>query len=241
MISWLNELEAATSIAKSQYLSAGLSLTEVENLLGKVLYPQAVPHEMADLTVNSKTGAVLFWSPLRKYLVLPPFPIREEYSAQGCAVELLRSLLRRDFRIALVLVRLGAYAIGVCDGENLINSKVGTGLVHGRHKKGGSSQQRFRRHREKQIDYFLDRVCCHVQEQLGPHVQTLDYLVYGGARTTIISLQKRCPSLQWFDSLMLPPLLDIAQPRKAVLESAVSRVWSSRVIELHDDEISSES
>jgi hypothetical protein len=160
----------------------------------------------------------------------------EKHFARGYSVGPLRSLLRHDFSVALILVRLGAYAVGLCRGESLIASKVGTGLVHGRHKKGGSSQQRFQRHREKEIESFLNRVCCHIKEKLEPQAQTLDYLVYGGARTTILSLQKRCAFLQQFDNRTLAPLLDIPNPRQAVLQTAVGRVWSSKLIEWYDDE-----
>jgi len=235
MIGFLDELEADTGAARSLYIPPRLTLPEVESSLKKVLDQQDTPPELPELAAGSKTGAVLFWSPSQRYLVLPPFPIAEEYFAEGCDVKPLRSLLRHDFRIALILVRLGSYAIGICRGESLIISKVGTGLVHGRHKKGGSSQQRFQRHREKQIEYFLVRVCGHVQERLEPQARSLDYMVYGGARTTILLLQKRCPFLRQFDGRLLPPLLDIPEPRKAVLETAVGRVWSSSVIEWHVD------
>lgn len=237
ILSFLNELEATTGTAKSLYISSGLPLPEVENLLERMLDPQAIPPELAKLAADSKTGAVIFWSPTRTLLILPPFPIVTEYFAQDYLVEPLRSLLKRDFRIALILVRLGTYAIGLCEGESLIASKVGTGLIHGRHKQGGSSQQRFRRHREKQIEYFLNRVCDHIREHLEPHAQALDYVVYGGARTTILLLRKQCPFLGQFDRHILPPLLDIPEPRQAVLEKAVGRVWSSSIIEWHNNEI----
>jgi len=237
MIGFLDELGTSTETAKSLYLPFGLSLLGVENLLRGALDLQTLPPGLAELTAGSKTGAVLFWTSSRSCLVLPPFPIAEEYCAQVYDVEPLRSLLKSDFRIALILVRLGAYAIGLCHGESLITSKVGTGLVHGRHKKGGSSQQRFRRHREKQIEYFLNRICCHVQEQLAPQARAIDYVVYGGAWTTLLALQKRCSFLQQFDSRILPPLLDIPDPRRVVLEKAVGRVWSSSIIEWRADEI----
>jgi len=231
MIGFLDELEAATT--KSLYVPIGLSLPEVE----KVLEQQAISPELAELAAGSKTGVVIFWSPSRIYLVTPPFPIMENHFAQGCAIEPLRSILKHDYRVALILVRLGAYAIGLCQGEILISSKVGTGLVHARHKKGGSSQQRFQRHRGKQIESFLDRVCSHTRENLEPQKRLLDYLVYGGAMTTILSLQKRCSFLRQFENRNLPPLLDIAEPRQVVLETAVGRVWLSSVTEWHDDRI----
>jgi len=229
MIGFLDEMEAATT--KSLYIPIGLSLPEVE----KVLEKQAISPGLVELSADSKTGAVIFLSPSRIYLVTPPFPIMENHFAQGCAIEPLRSILKYDYRVALILVRLGAYAIGLCQGEMLISSKVGTGLVHARHKKGGSSQKRFQRHREKQIESFLDRVCSHTREILEPQKRSLDYLVYGGARTTILSLRKRCLFLRQFEGCNLPPLLDIAEPRQAVLETAIGRVWLSSVTEWHDD------
>ena len=237
MLDFLNELETTAGIAKSLYIPSGLPLQEVGNLLEKVLDPQAIPPELVELATASKTGAVIFWSPSRTHLIVPPFPIMAEYFAQDYAVEPLRSLLKRNFRVALILIRLGAYAIGLSEGENLVTSKVGTGLIHGRHKKGGSSAQRFRRHREKQIEYFLTRVCGHIQERLKPHASTLDFVVYGGAQTTILLLQKQCSFLAKLEGVILPPLLDIPEPRQAVLEKAARRVWSSSVIEWCDDEV----
>jgi hypothetical protein len=237
MLDFLNELEATTGIAKSLYIPSGLPSSEVENLLKKVLDPQAIPPELAKLAAVSKTGSVIFWSPSRTHLIVPPFPIMAEYFAQDYAVEPLRSLFKRNFRIALILIRLGAFAIGLSEGESLVTSKVGTGLIHGRHRQGGSSAQRFRRHREKQIEYFLTRVCGHIQERLKPHASTLDFVVYGGAQTTILLLQKQCSFLAKLEGVILPPLLDIPEPRQAVLEKAVRRVWSSSVIEWRDDEM----
>jgi hypothetical protein len=237
MLTFLAELEATSGPAESLYIPPGLPLPEVGNLLEKVLDTQAIPPELAELAAASKTGAVILGSPSQTRLVVPPFPIREKYFARGYVVEPLCSLLKRNFRVALILIRLGAYAIGLAEGESLVTSKVGTGLIHGRHKKGGSSQQRFRRHREKQTEYFLTRVCGHIQERFKPHAPTLDFVVYGGAQTTILLLQKQCPFLARLEGAILPPLLDIPEPRQAVLEKAVRRVWASSVIEWRDDEV----
>ncbi len=163
-----------------------------------------------------------------------------QHVSPGTDTEPLRSLLCRDYEIALVLVRLGSYAIGFCQGEKLVSSKVGTGLVHGRHRQGGSSAARFRRHREKKIEGFLTRVCGHAREILEAHTRTLDYMIYGGAWTTILLLRKQCQFLQAFDDRMLPSMLDIPEPRQAVLESAVNHIWSSTVIEWDEGAICDE-
>jgi hypothetical protein len=196
--------------------------------------PPDVHPQMIKLAAGSKTGCYVFWSQAQKCLLMPPFPTTEQQPALSVDLDRLRSRLERDHLIALVLVRLGAYAVGVARGEKLLTSKVGTGLVHGRHRQGGSSAHRFERHRDKQIEAFLNRVCGHVREQLGPYLKSLDYIVYGGARDTIQLLRKYCPLLMKLPTPELPPLLDIPDPRRAVLEAAVDRVWSSTVVEFDE-------
>jgi peptide subunit release factor 1 (eRF1) len=235
MLSFLDELAVTEGKAISVYFPQGAPQARVENLLGQVLSTTVIPPDMAEVIAGSEMGAALFWSPPQTYLILPPFPIAEEYITNGYDIEPLRSLLSRDFLIALVLVRLGAYSIGICRGTQLLDSKTGTGLVHARHKKGGSSQARFARHREKQIEQFLERVCGHVREHIEPHAGALDYLVYGGARTTILALRKRCLFLSQFNDRILRMLLNIPEPRQAVLEKSISTVWSSDVIEWCED------
>ena len=236
MLGFLDKLASTEGKAVSLYLPRGTTQDRVENLLGKVFAAGAIPPGVAEAAAGSGMGAVFFWSPTQTYVILPPFPIAEEYVTNGYDVEPLRSLLSRDFHIGLVLVRLGSYSIGICRGTELIDSKMGTGLVHARHKKGGSSQARFARHREKQIEQFLIRVCGHVREHIEPQTRALDYLVYGGARTTILLLRKQCPFLSQFEDRILRMLLDIPDPRKPVLEKAVRTVWSTDVIEWREDD-----
>jgi Actinobacteria/chloroflexi VLRF1 release factor len=234
-LSFLNELASTEDKATSLYFPQGTPQERVESLLGKASPATGIPPRVADVAANSRMGGALFWSPWRTYLVMPPFPIVEEYITIGYDVGPLHSLLGREYLIALVFVRLGAYSVGICRGTELIDSKTGTGIVHARHKKGGSSQARFARHREKQIETFLTRVCGHVRGHVEPHARALDYLVYGGARTTILSLRKRCAFLDQFDNRILRMLLDIPEPRQAVLEKAVRTVWSTDVVEWCED------
>jgi hypothetical protein len=235
MLGFLDELASTERKAVSLYVPQGTTQDRMENLLKEMFQGSATPLGVAEAAAGSGRGAAFFWSPTQTYLVLPPFPIAEEYVTNGYDVEPLRSLLGHDFLVSLVLVRLGAYSIGICRGTELIDSKTGTGLVYARHKKGGSSQARFARHREKQIEQFLIRVCGHVRERVEPYTRSLDYLVYGGANTTILLLRKRCPFLNQFDDRILRMLLDIPDPRKPVLEKAVGTVWSTDVIEWRED------
>jgi hypothetical protein len=230
LLVFLDNLEQATgSSSLTVYLPPGAAAADIEYLL------KDFPAESIKLAANSPTGAVLFITDEKFYLVRPPFPVTERLKVNSLDSTELRSILSRDYSIGIVLVRLGSYAVGICEGEKMVTSKVGTGLVHGRHRQGGSSAHRFERHRDKQIEYFLTRVCQHAREHLEPYVKSLNYLAYGGARTTILLLQKRCPFLARIDAPTLPPLLDIHEPRQAVLEDAVKRIWSGTVIEWKEE------
>ncbi len=234
MAQFFSKLEDGSSTgAVSLYLKPGLSERELQNMAG-IPASLPLPDELIRTAVKSTNGAVIFWGSRGKYLVLPPFPIKEKAIFDGYEAEPLGRMLAGEHRIGLVLLHLGSYAVGVCQGETLLSSKVGTGLVHGRHRKGGSSQQRFQRRREKQVDEFLDRVCGHAREHLEPLKKELDYLVYGGPRQTVLHLRKKCPFLGSFDDRVLP-LLDVPTLRQKVLETAVVRVWSSHIIEWPDD------
>jgi hypothetical protein len=229
MLEFLNGLEDTV---------AGPSLTlylppaaEPESALEALHPPAALSAQAIQISDSSPTGAVVFLNDGRLRLVLPPFPVSSRSTSQMLETGPLRSLLAHDYLIGLVLVRLGSYALGIAGGEKLLTSKVGTGLVHGRHRQGGSSAHRFERHRDKQIEYFFTRVCRHAREQIEPYVKSIDYLAYGGARTTIRLLLKQCGFLGRMTAPTLPPLLDIPEPRRAVLEDAVKRVYSGTVIE----------
>jgi peptide subunit release factor 1 (eRF1) len=234
MLKFLYELEGSNDpTALSVYILPGLSITAIEDLLVKA-EAQSLPIEVIQLAANSKNGSAILWGNTRKCLILPPFPFRETATFTGYTPEPLCLLLNSDFKIGFILVHLGAYAIGICRGENLFSSKVGTGLVHGRHKKGGSSQQRFQRRRQNQAQEFLDRVCMHIMEQFEPEAQFLNYVVYGGPHQTILLLKKRCLFLKSFEDRLLP-LMEVPLPRHKVLEMTVSRVWSSRIIEWQEE------
>ncbi len=207
------------------YLPPGLTSEQVARHYSSVL--RLVPDALVNAAQSSKTGSCFFSSALT--LIVPPFPITDAVVFQGTDKSMLSGVLERDRLIGIVLVRLGSYAVALCRGEEVLSSKVGTGLVHARQRQGGSSSQRFRRRREKQIEQFLLRVCDHAEEHIGPSARMLDHAVFGGALTTIHLLQKACPLCERLGRIALPSLLDIPDPRQPVLESAVKRIWSSRV------------
>jgi hypothetical protein len=221
MLAFLVSLPESAPDAVTTYLPPGL--TRDQAALSLEPATGVLAEEITELVTGSKTGACLFWGPVKR-LVFPPFPLKAAATFGGYATAPLLSTLTANRTIAMVLVRLGAYAVGVCRGDTLIVSKVGTGLVHARHRQGGSSSQRFRRHREKQIEQFLIRVCQKVREHLGPYLGSIDYVVYGGAWTTLELLQKYCPLLNALEARSTSQTRDnrSSKPRSTVYGRAVS-------------------
>ena len=232
----MHRLETTSGDAISVYLPAGMMTDEVNNFLQKTTKTQSIPYDAVRLAATSPTGSALFLGIKQKCIILPPFPLKEKYITNGYETEPLLSLISKDYTIGIVLVRLGHFSVGVCQGEKLILHDSGTGLIHGRHRQGGSSAARFQRRRKDQTHHFLERVSEHLQETLEPYARTLDFIIYGGARVTILRLQKQCPFLAQFDNRLLPPLLEVQDPRFSVLEKAVTEIWSSKVTEWGEEE-----
>jgi hypothetical protein len=219
--------------ATTLYLPFGFTVDEVRSRIGAT--GGLIPAGLAEAAQASTTGFCLFLGRAAT-LILPPLPITEMVVSRGLLTRPLEVMLATEKAVGLVLIRLGSYGVGVCLDERLVASKVGTGLVHARHRQGGSSAQRFRRHREKQIERFLIRVCAVVSEYIGGRAKSLDFIAYGGARTTVELLKKRCPVLRQFEDRELPPLFDITDPRQAVLEASARRIWASRILDWSDGE-----
>ncbi|NQT73368.1 MAG: hypothetical protein HQ553_11475 [Chloroflexi bacterium] len=231
MLNFLDEIDINDGSVVCLYFPPGLPASEIEGMLIRASKIGDVPPELNEIISESHTGCALIWGNQYRCLVRTPFPIEEKRVSDGYDLQPLRSLLNREFSIALIIVRLGDYAIGVFEGEKRISSKAGTGLVHSRHKKGGSSQRRFERHREKQIESFFTRVCGRVREQLEQYPGELDYLIYGGDSNTLRSFRRQCKSLATFDDRTLKKRLNVRKPRQKSLEAAIADVWSSDLIE----------
>jgi peptide subunit release factor 1 (eRF1) len=227
---FLDELKKSLHEVTALYLQAGSPKNNIAGLLETIIEPENTPDKLKEYIEKSPTGSIIFWGAQDRYLILPPFPIRKEELFHHFEGRPLIALLEADITIALVLVRLGAYGIGVFRGEGLLSSKVGTGLVHARHRQGGSSSHRFERHRYKQMEAFFTRVGVHAREQLEPYLKSLNYLIYGGQRETLLEFRKQIDFLHAFDERTLDLILNIREPNQAGLDEAIREAWSCRFI-----------
>jgi hypothetical protein len=132
-------------------------------------------------------------------------------------------------RLGLLLARKGAVAVGIADGAELTTSKVDTHYVQGRTAAGGWSQQRFARRRDNQAKAAAADGAGIVGRLLLPEVRTLRALVTGGDRAAIDAILTT-PQLAPVAALRADRLLDVPEPRHAVLVSAVAAARAVAVL-----------
>ena len=148
----------------------------------------------------------------------PPFPLRHNGEYDRVRVGPLLEEIAEDRRVGAVLVRLGGYAVGVLEGEQLVASKVGQRLVHGRHRAGGSSANRFRRRRDEQARAALQEAGEVAVRILDPERARLEAVALGGDRTAVRRMIELQPELAWLEALALGRFFAVPEPRRAVLD-----------------------
>ncbi|MGS2619194.1 acVLRF1 family peptidyl-tRNA hydrolase [Micromonospora sp. LZ34] len=132
-------------------------------------------------------------------------------------------------RIGLLLARKGAVAVGVATGEELTVSKVDTRYVQGRTAAGGWSQQRFARRRDNQAKAALGDAAELAVRLLLPEASSLSALVCGGDRRAVdgVLADRRLAPLA---ALRADRLLDVPEPRHAVLVGAIAAARAVRIL-----------
>lgn len=137
--------------------------------------------------------------------------------------------VRHPRRVGVLLVRLGGHAAGVVEDGRLVASKVGSRQVHGRSAAGGWSQQRFARRREGQVRVALAAAADVAAAVLVPVAQGLDAVVLGGDRRSLDTVLAD-PRLAPLRPLVATRVLDVPDPRRAVLDTVPARLQSVSVL-----------
>jgi peptide subunit release factor 1 (eRF1) len=161
----------------------------------------------------------------------PPFPPLDEPlrgERPGYEPAALLEHVRRERTVFVLLVRLGGHAAGVFVGEQLVESKVGTRLVHGRHRKGGSSSGRFARRREGQARAAAQAAADVAARVTAPWTGRLDAVVLGGDRRALDAVLADA-RLQPLRALTTGRVLDVPDPRLHVLRAMPERFLATAV------------
>ncbi len=186
--------------------------------------------EVLNAVPESETGAAVFWTNRKAWVVLPPFPIEEDRFTDGFDASGLDEVYKRDVTVGVVLLRMGRYAIGVVRGDELLASKTDTRHVKNRHRAGGSSQRRFMRSRDRLIRELYDEACSVTQRIFEPHLDTIDCVLTGGERQTINGFLKRCAFLEKSNLPVMKRLLAVERPSHKALQGIHREVWKSRIL-----------
>jgi len=163
--------------------------------------------------------------------VRPPFGLAHARVYERIELGPLFEALDEDHLVAALLVRLGGYAVGVLDGERLVASKVGTRFVKGKHKKGGSSSNRFRRRRGEQERELVDAAAAEAARVLEPWRGRVEHVALGGDRTAVTRVLESRADLAWLQPLALDRFFDVPEPRLRVLEALPYQLYAAKVVE----------
>ena len=218
----LAEISVSTDYETSVYLPSSKGTADLDG----------VARDALDALPDLGTGAAVFYGRRAAVAIAPPFPIDEELRSDGVDVGPMLDLLSRDVTVGVVLLRLGRYAVGVVENGRLAASKSDTRYVKNRHRKGGSSQRRFARSRERLVRELYDKVCAVTEDVFRPYGDRIEYLMLGGERQTLLAFTKRCGYIERSGIEVLPRRLDVDRPGKAALDNIQRQVWMSRVVRL---------
>jgi hypothetical protein len=163
--------------------------------------------------------------------ITPPFGLEHEGEYDVVRAEPLLDALAAEPRVAVLLVRMGGYAVGVFEGERLLASKVGTRFVKGRHKKGGSSSNRFRRRRGEQERELVDAAAAEAARVLEPWRDRVEHVALGGDRAGVSRVLASRAELAWLQPLALDRFFDVPEPRLRVLEALPYQLYAAKVVE----------
>lgn len=142
----------------------------------------------------------------------------------------LLAALAEDHCVAVLLASLGGYVVGVLDGEALVASKVGTRFVKGRHKKGGSSANRFRRRREEQARALLDDAADTAVAVLEPWRARAEFAALGGDRAAVDGVLERERRLAWLAERAVPRFFPVPRPRLDALKRLPYDLYAAEVV-----------
>lgn len=178
-----------------------------------------------EVTVRAADGTVATVA-----VPFPPLRVEEGRSP----VDALAGHLLVPRRIGLLLVRLGGHSVGVAEGGRVLVSATDRKQVHGRNKAGGWSQQRFARRREGQAREALRSAADDAARVLVPRLPELVAVVLGGDRRALDTLRAD-QRLAGVFAIALPRVLDVPEPRRAVLDDAAVRAESVEILLTRSD------
>jgi peptide subunit release factor 1 (eRF1) len=191
----------------------------------------AASHEPVTSTSVSEREVLFAAAVGARVVCEPPFPPLPEAARgerPGFHPDPLLAHVRHERTVGVLLVRLGGHAAGVFAGDRLLDSKVGSRLVHGRHRKGGSSSGRFARRREGQARVAVQAAADVAARILVPRAAELDAVIVGGDRRALDAVLADA-RLAVLRDRVAERVLDVPDPRLTVLKAMPERFLATIV------------
>lgn len=121
-----------------------------------------------------------------------------------------------DRRVAVLLARRAAHAVGIFHGTHLVASKVDTHYVQAHTKAGGWSQKRYARRRSHQAASAAEGAAQDLRRVIEAQPDEWDWFVTGGDAVAVAAVLALCPHLSAVAPARVVPTVD---PRLAVLQA----------------------
>lgn len=131
-------------------------------------------------------------------------------------------------RVGAVLARKGGFAVGIFDGDQLVESKVGSSYVQGKTKAGGWSQQRYARRRDNQSKKAYAEASTVTAQLLLPEFESLVGVATGGDKGAISAVFDD-PRLEPLRPLLSERVLPTPDPRLRILQSFGDQFLAVRI------------
>jgi len=193
------------------------------------LRKRLTPHEGEAGRTTYAAGSVTIELAEETLTVRPAFGLAHEGTYETVELGPLFAALAEDHVVAALLVRLGGFAVGVFEGERLVASKVGSRFVKGRHKKGGSSANRFRRRRDEQARALVEAAAATALQVLEPCKPRVEFAALGGDRKAVDETLAAQPRLAWLHERALPRFFTTGDPRQRELDHLPYDLYSAEV------------
>tara|TARA_B110000263_G_scaffold180205_1_gene157763 strand:- start:16 stop:762 length:747 start_codon:yes stop_codon:yes gene_type:complete len=186
---------------------------------------------------DSPTGVIVFVKGNTIDILIPAFPVLSDAIYKSYNDKDLKILFNKPRLIGIIMLRLGRFALGVLENEQIIATKTEGRYVKNRHKAGGSSQRRFERSRERLVREFYDKSCQETNKLFEKYFDKFDCIFLGGEKHTLNGFKKRCPIIIKHEHKIMNRLLDVNIPNQKSLNIISRQVYSSKLVtyELFDE------
>jgi len=227
LMKFIHEMSEQFYTEKTVYL-APVEKNASRSITAKISGP--VIEKLVEQLDESNTGYMIIRRDMDVSVIIPPFPFSMDAIIEGDDTIMLEDMFDSSFEVGVILIRLGRFAVGVLNGDKLINSKTDTRQMKNRHRAGGSSQRRFERSRERLIRELFDKTCEVSKSLFDQRKSSIKYVFLGGEKHTVGRFLNRCEYLQKSGFDIQSRVLSVDIPNNDAIKSIHQEVYKSKLL-----------